>query len=141
MELVETPDGIVVLNDSYNANPASMDAALRALAHLGVDGRRIAVLGDMRELGAHSATAHGSVGRLARELGIDLLVGVGAGGAEIAGAAGGGTVDIHTVADAAAAVTLTEQLARPGDAVLVKASRALGLQAVAAHLVQREAVT
>jgi UDP-N-acetylmuramoyl-tripeptide--D-alanyl-D-alanine ligase len=141
MELVETPDGLVVINDSYNANPASMDAALRALAHLGVEGRRIAVLGDMRELGAHSATAHQSIGRLARELGIDVLIGVGAGGAEIAGAARGSAVDVHTVADADGAVNTTERLARPGDAVLVKASRALGLQAVAAHLMQRESVT
>ncbi len=141
MELVETPDGLVVLNDSYNANPASMDAALRALAHLDVGGRRIAVLGDMRELGPHSATAHDSIGRLARDLGIDTLIGVGPGGAEIAAAARGAAVDVHTVADAVAAVTLTAQLARPGDAVLVKASRALGLQAVAAHLLQREAVT
>jgi UDP-N-acetylmuramoyl-tripeptide--D-alanyl-D-alanine ligase len=141
MELVETPDGLVVINDSYNANPASMDAALRALAHLGVEGRRIAVLGDMLELGAHSATAHQSIGRLARELGIDVLIGVGAGGAEIAGAARGSAVDVHTVADADGAVNTTERLARPGDAVLVKASRALGLQAVAAHLLQQESVT
>ena len=54
MELVETPDGLVVLNDAYNANPASMDAALRALRPSRSTGRRIAVLGDMRELGAHS---------------------------------------------------------------------------------------
>ena len=62
MELAESADGVVVLNDAYNANPASMDAALRALAQLAVDGRRIAVLGDMRELGTHSAGAHEAVG-------------------------------------------------------------------------------
>ena len=140
MELVETPDGLVVLNDSYNANPASMDAALRALAHLGIAGRRIAVLGDMRELGAHSATAHESIGRLARDLGIDILIGVGTGGAEIADAAAGAAIDVHAVADADGAVAVTERLARPGDAVLVKASRALGLQAVAASLLQRESI-
>ncbi len=141
MELVETPDGLVVLNDAYNANPASMDAALRALAHLGVDGRRIAVVGDMRELGAHSATAHGSVGRLARELGIDVLIGVGTGGAEIAAAAGRrGHRHLHGRRCCGRGGGSSRTLARPGDAVLVKASRALGLQAVAAQLLQREAL-
>ena len=100
MELAETADGVVVLNDAYNANPASMDAALRALAQLGVDGRRIAVLGDMRELGTHSASAHEAVGRLAGELGIDVVIGVGAGGAEIADAARRDVRDVRTVADA-----------------------------------------
>jgi UDP-N-acetylmuramoyl-tripeptide--D-alanyl-D-alanine ligase len=112
MELVESPSGVVVLNDAYNANPSSMAAALRALAQLGVSGRRIAVLGDMRELGAHSDRAHEAVGHLAGEVGADIVIGVGDGGA------------------------IVSQLVAPGDAVLVKASRALGLQLVAARLLE-----
>ena len=131
MELAESAGGVVVLNDAYNANPASMDAALRALAQLGVDGRRIAVLGDMRELGTHSAG-----GRLAGELGTDVVIGVGAGGAEIAGAARHDVRDVRTVVDADEAATTVLGLVRPGDAVLVKASRALGLQTVAERLLE-----
>jgi UDP-N-acetylmuramoyl-tripeptide--D-alanyl-D-alanine ligase len=136
MELAESADGVVVLNDAYNANPASMDAALRALAQLGVDGRRIAVLGDMRELGTHSAGAHEAVGRLAGDLGTDVLIGVGAGGAEIADAARAEVSDVRVVADADEAAAAVLGLVRPGDAVLVKASRALGLQTVAARLLE-----
>lgn len=134
MELGESTSGVVVLNDSYNANPASVAAALRALAHLEVRGRRIAVLGDMRELGAHSETAHEEVGRLAAELGTDVVVGVGEGGARIARAARAGAAEVHVVADAESAAALVAGVAAEGDAVLVKASRALGLQVVAERL-------
>jgi UDP-N-acetylmuramoyl-tripeptide--D-alanyl-D-alanine ligase len=136
MELAESAGGVVVLNDAYNANPASMDAALRALAQLGVEGRRIAVLGDMRELGTHSAGAHEAVGRLAGELGTDVVIGVGAGGAEIAGAARRDVRDVRTVVDADEAAATVLGLVQPGDAVLVKASRALGLQTVAERLLE-----
>jgi UDP-N-acetylmuramoyl-tripeptide--D-alanyl-D-alanine ligase len=134
MELAESTAGVVVLNDSYNANPASVAAALRALAHLDVRGRRIAVLGDMRELGEHSETAHEEVGRLAADLGTDVVIGVGAGGARIAQAARVGAGEVHVVADAASAAALVAGTAGEGDAVLVKASRALGLQIVAEQL-------
>src|SRR5262249_33670704 len=90
MELVETARGITLLNDSYNANPSSMEAALVALARIEVPPgrRRIAVLGDMRELGAHHDDAHREAGERAAALGIDLVIGVGAGGEAIAAAAG-----------------------------------------------------
>jgi UDP-N-acetylmuramoyl-tripeptide--D-alanyl-D-alanine ligase len=133
MELLETDDGVVVLNDAYNANPTSVDAALVALAGLSVAGRRIAVLGDMRELGAHHADAHGTIGTRARELGVDVVVGVGDGGALIARAANAATI----VADANAAIALLQDLVAPGDAVLVKGSRALGLERVADALLAR----
>jgi len=133
MELLETTDGVVVLNDAYNANPTSMTAALDALAALTVAGRRIAVLGDMRELGLHHDDAHRSVGERAADLGLDLVVGVGPGGAVIAAAAGPAT-SVATVADAAAAADLLVGIVRPGDAVLCKASRAVGLERVADRL-------
>jgi UDP-N-acetylmuramoyl-tripeptide--D-alanyl-D-alanine ligase len=129
MELDRSPDGIVVLNDAYNANPASMEAAVRALAHLPVDGKRLAVVGEMRELGDHAAAAHRAIGTLLTELGIDVVIGVGDGGAAIADAAPG--PDVHVVPDAAAAIDAVGALVRPGDAVLVKASRAVGLEVVA----------
>jgi UDP-N-acetylmuramoyl-tripeptide--D-alanyl-D-alanine ligase len=134
MELDRSPADVVVLNDAYNANPASMEAAIRALAQLPVDGRRIAVVGEMRELGPHAAEAHDAIGELAASLGIDLIVGVGDGGAAIAKAADG--VASVLVPDAAHATAELQSLVRPGDAVLVKASRAVGLEVVADALLQ-----
>ncbi|GIU88021.1 MAG: UDP-N-acetylmuramoyl-tripeptide--D-alanyl-D-alanine ligase [Acidimicrobiia bacterium] len=136
MEVQESATGVIVLNDAYNANPASMTAALHALAHVGVPGRRIAVLGDMRELGAHGDAAHAEAGRLASALGIDWVVGVGEGGARIVQAARAAGAEAEAVADATAAADLVAAAASRGDAVLVKASRALGLQAVAEHLLR-----
>ncbi|MFM7224955.1 MAG: UDP-N-acetylmuramoyl-tripeptide--D-alanyl-D-alanine ligase [Actinomycetota bacterium] len=136
MELLETSDGIVVLNDAYNANPTSMAAALDALAALRIDGRRIAVLGDMRELGVHHDDAHREVGERAAAAGIDLVVGVGAGGAAIAAAAAAAGVAIAVVDDASAAGDLLVDVAVPADAVLCKASRAVGLERVAERLLE-----
>jgi UDP-N-acetylmuramoyl-tripeptide--D-alanyl-D-alanine ligase len=138
LEVHESSRGVTVLDDSYNANPASMDAALRSLAHLPARGRRVAVLGDMRELGAHADAAHTAVGRLAVELGIDVVIGVGPGGADIAASAAG-CGETVTVADAAAALAAIEERVGPGDAVLVKASRAVGLESVAAALLDEPA--
>jgi UDP-N-acetylmuramoyl-tripeptide--D-alanyl-D-alanine ligase len=136
MELLETPAGVVILNDSYNANPASMAAALVALARFDVPsgGRRIAVLGDMRELGVHSDDAHRDAGERAAALAVDLVVGVGTGGEAIAAAARAAGAEAMTAADAAAAFALISPVVRAGDAVLVKGSRAVGLERVAAAL-------
>ena len=90
----------------------------------------------MRELGTHSAGAHEAVGRLAGELGTDVVIGVGTGGAEIADAARRDVRDVRTVLDADAAAVTVLGLVQPGDAVLVKASRALGLQTVAERLLE-----
>jgi UDP-N-acetylmuramoyl-tripeptide--D-alanyl-D-alanine ligase len=136
LELHTTPGGVTLLNDTYNANPASMDAALRALARTPTEGRRIAVLGDMRELGVHSEDAHTAVGVRAGELRLDALVGVGAGGRAIATAAAGTVADVRTAPDAATALDLLRQMAEPGDTVLLKASRAVGLELVAVHLLE-----
>jgi UDP-N-acetylmuramoyl-tripeptide--D-alanyl-D-alanine ligase len=132
MELARSPRGVAVLNDAYNANPASMDAAARALARLPATGRRIAVLGEMRELGDHAADAYRSLGALIAQLGIDLVVGVGEGGAAIAAAAR--PVESIVADDAPHARDVVCELARDGDAVLVKASRAVGLEIVAESL-------
>jgi UDP-N-acetylmuramoyl-tripeptide--D-alanyl-D-alanine ligase len=133
LELERRVDGVAVLNDVYNANPTSMASALRALAALPATGRKIAVLGDMRELGEHSDAAHREIGELAARLGVDVLVGVGEGGAAI-GAAAAGIATRSTVADAAEALIAVDAIVAPGDVVLLKASRAVGLELVAVGL-------
>jgi UDP-N-acetylmuramoyl-tripeptide--D-alanyl-D-alanine ligase len=138
MELLRSRTGVVVLNDAYNASPTSTAAALRALARLGTPGRRIAVLGEMRELGPEADTEHALVGRLAAELGIDTVVAVGDAAASVArgarGAAGVGAIEVVEVGDAAGARAAVLERVGPGDAVLVKASRLAGLERVAEAL-------
>jgi UDP-N-acetylmuramoyl-tripeptide--D-alanyl-D-alanine ligase len=140
LELERRPDGVTVLNDVYNANPASMAAALHALAALPVTGRRIAVLGEMRELGAHAESAHADVGALAARLGIDVVLGVGEGGALITAAATAVPTRLDR-ADAAAALDAVLTIVAPGDAVLIKASRDVGLEVVANGLLADETVS
>lgn len=124
-------DGVVVINDAYNANPDSMAAALRALTAVRGAGRTVAVLGEMLELGAASRQSHFDLGELAARLGVSCVVAVGPGAAAIAEGAGERG---HRVADVAAAVSfLTPRLAA-GDVVLVKASRGERLERVAAAL-------
>jgi UDP-N-acetylmuramoyl-tripeptide--D-alanyl-D-alanine ligase len=135
MELHERPDGLVLLNDAYNANPDSMRSALETLSSIGRrTGRRtVAVVGEMRELGDTSAVEHQAVGRLTTELGIDEVVVVGEGAHEIAESARAASF-YASVAEAAAAV---RDNVRGTDVVLVKASRAAGLEQVAAALEDR----
>ncbi len=125
-ELVELPENAILINDSYNANPVSMRAALDHLATLQASGRRVAVLGEMRELGPDAAAYHREVGQHAREQGVELIIGVG----ELAAAY---EPDQH-VADADAAADALAAALGPGDAVLVKGSRAVGLERVAEKL-------
>jgi UDP-N-acetylmuramoyl-tripeptide--D-alanyl-D-alanine ligase len=134
LEIHTTAGGVRVLNDAYNANPASMEAAVRALAGVATAGRRIAVLGDMRELGVHSDAAHEALGRRLGELGIDVLIGVGAGGRTIAGTAEPAVPEVHRAADAEDALRLVREIASRGDTVLVKASRDVGLDVVGTGL-------
>jgi UDP-N-acetylmuramoyl-tripeptide--D-alanyl-D-alanine ligase len=129
-ELRETPDGVVVLHDAYNANPDSVSAALRSLGALDVPGRRIAVLGRMAELGAHTDVEHRRMGELAAGLGIDLVVGVGPDVGELLDAARRGGIETRTTRTPADAAAVLVGLLRAGDAVLVKASRVVGLEAV-----------
>ena len=122
------------LGDVYKRqNPMSMRAALDDLA-LSARGRRVAVLGDMLELGPGELDFHREIGRHAVERGVGLLVTVGPLGAAIADEFDGET---HVAADAAEAAGLTAELVRDGDTVLVKASRGVGLEVVAEKLAQR----
>jgi UDP-N-acetylmuramoyl-tripeptide--D-alanyl-D-alanine ligase len=122
---------IVVVNDCYNANPMSMRAALDDLA-ASAPGRRVAVLGDMLELGPGETGFHQDLGALATTLGVDLLVTVGPLAAHIGDTFEGGPQ--HNVADARGAAELVPGLLAPGDTVLVKGSRGVGLEVVAQAL-------
>ena len=125
---------LTVIDDSYNASPAAVHAALALLRD--APGRRIAVLGDMLELGTLSAEAHEAVGRDAATS-ADVLVAVGDLAATIAHAAErAGLRDVHRATDAADALVRVRQVLRPGDVVLVKGSRALALDRLADALVQ-----
>ena len=123
------PGGGLLVNDSYNANPMSMKAALSHLARRAGTRRRVAVLGDMAELGVGAPDFHVSVGRAAAESGVDLLVAVGPLSRGYAqGAPEVDSVWFETVPEADRALPT---LIRPGDAVLLKASRAMGLEKLA----------
>jgi UDP-N-acetylmuramoyl-tripeptide--D-alanyl-D-alanine ligase len=128
-EVVDLASGVVLVNDCYNANPVSMRAALDHLATLEAPGRRVGVLGEMRELGPAAAELHRDVGAHARGLGIGPIVGVGELAREYAPDA--------WAPDAAAAAPIVERLVADGDAVLVKGSRAVGLELVADELMAR----
>ena len=128
----ELPGGGILINDAYNANPVSMRAALAYLAAQAGDRRRVAVLGDMAELGRTGPAYHREIGEAAAELAIDEVLAVG----ELARGYLEGGVPGRAVANVHEAVRVLEDVVRPGDAVLVKASRAVGLEAVAAALTQ-----
>ena len=124
-EELALPGGGFVVNDAYNANPTSMEAALRHLAERGAGRRRLAILGGMAELGEHAERHHREIAELADELGIDVL------------AVGDLARAYRTVAwepDAVGALAAARTLVRPGDAVLVKASRAVALEGIAPAL-------
>jgi UDP-N-acetylmuramoyl-tripeptide--D-alanyl-D-alanine ligase len=139
MEVATTPDGVTVVNDAYNANPESMRAALRSLAAMAHGGRSFAVLGEMRELGADSIAEHDEIGRLAVRLDISKTIAVGQGARALyLGAAQEGSWNDEAVwvPDASAAVAVVREHVQPGDVVLVKASRSVGLEEVANALLE-----
>jgi UDP-N-acetylmuramoyl-tripeptide--D-alanyl-D-alanine ligase len=123
-EVVALPGGGLVVNDAYNANPTSMRAALLDLAERAHGRRRVAILGEMAELGAGSGRYHAEVGDLVGELGIELVIGVGETARAYLAHADGFVVDDASGFDRIAASL------RPGDAILVKASRSVGLEGI-----------
>ncbi|MFD3705199.1 UDP-N-acetylmuramoyl-tripeptide--D-alanyl-D-alanine ligase [Nocardia sp. NPDC058658] len=141
MDVTTTPAGVTVINDSYNANPDSVRAALKALVTLAkpANRRSWAVLGEMGELGDTSVIEHDAIGRLAVRLDVDRLIVVGTGrpshgmhqGAVMEGSWGEESI---LVPDIDAAIALLDDEIAAGDVVLVKASKAVGLWAVAEHL-------
>jgi UDP-N-acetylmuramoyl-tripeptide--D-alanyl-D-alanine ligase len=140
MEVATAARGQTVVNDAYNANPESMRAALKTLATLGRSApgrparRTVAVLGPMYELGPSSADEHDAIGRLAVRLGIGKLIVVGSDataihtGASLEGSWDGDSV---LVGDVAGALALLSRELRDDDVVLIKASRAAGLERIA----------
>ncbi len=128
----ELPGGGLLINDAYNANPVSMRAALAYLAERAGERRRVAILGDMAELGRTAPAYHREVGEAAATLGVDELLAVG----ELARGYLEGGVPGRWVPNVHDAVRELGDVVRPGDAVLVKASRAVGLEAVAAALTE-----
>jgi UDP-N-acetylmuramoyl-tripeptide--D-alanyl-D-alanine ligase len=131
-EVLQLPDGVTMINDCYNANPISMRAALAHLADLAEGRRQVAVLGGMAELGAGAAEFHREIGAVAAASGVSELVVVG----ELARdyEAGANGIDVRYAASAEEAAGLLRELIRPDDVVLVKGSRSVGLEAVAAKL-------
>ena len=131
MEFARTASGGLVLDDAYNANPASMRAALAALAAVRVPGQRVAVLGEMLELGPHSAEEHARLGCAVADAGVDALIAVGDEAAPLADTARErGVYDVVHVRDAAAALAEASDRVGAADVVLVKGSRAVGLELV-----------
>lgn len=127
--------GIRVIDDTYNANADSMLAALQTLAEFPCSGRRVAVLGDMAELGEHTAAAHREIGRRVAELGVNCLIAVGRWARETAEAGrAAGLRDVYELAGVEGAAGAIRAELRPGDVVLFKASRATGLERVSERL-------
>lgn len=133
-QFTETVGGITIIDDSYNASPDSMAASLKVLA--AKQGRRVAILGDMLELGSYEKQGHREVGVLCGELGIDVVLAIGVASYELYKALPS-AVEGHYVADRAAAEEAVLSLCRPGDTVLFKASNSMNFQGLALALKER----
>jgi UDP-N-acetylmuramoyl-tripeptide--D-alanyl-D-alanine ligase len=132
-------NGVQFIDDSYNANPDSMKAALRTLVELDADGKRIAVLGEMRELGKESARGHREVGETAAELGVDQLIAIGDMGAAIAEAAQqAGLEKTAVVGSISEAAEMLTEITAPGDLVLIKGSRTARTERVLEEFAKRQ---
>lgn len=137
MEALQAPGGYVVINDAYNANPQSMRAALETLAAMGRNNRTIAVLGQMAELGDRSDEYHREAGREVASLDLDLLVAIGkdARGYAVAALDGGlPQGSVFRCRSAVEAARILGDIVEPGDIILVKASRVMGLESLTGEL-------
>lgn len=142
MEVTERADGLVVINDAYNSSPEAVRAALKSLKQIAGDRRCWAVLGEMLELGDSSVAEHDAIGRLAVRLDVQRLVVVGEGARHIhlaAGHEGSWGQESRYVPDTQGALAVLHDELRSDDVVLVKASRAVGLEVVAADLLGADA--
>jgi UDP-N-acetylmuramoyl-tripeptide--D-alanyl-D-alanine ligase len=136
LNVLLSPDGVVVIDDSYNASPISTLAALTTLSETAAVGRRIAVLGSMYELGARSQAAHREVGRAAADI-CDVVITVGEEALGIArGVSALVTKPIYTCQTPAEAVAVLRRELRPGDVVLVKGSRGLRMEQIVTALLK-----
>jgi UDP-N-acetylmuramoyl-tripeptide--D-alanyl-D-alanine ligase len=137
-ELLRLPGGITLVDDSYNSSPAALKKSLETIAAATGSARKIAVLGEMLELGAHADRLHAECGRAAADAGLGLLIVVGGDPArtlaDAARAAGMGAAAVIHVATSAEAAELAMQRVRPGDLVLVKGSRGIRTDAVVDRL-------
>ncbi len=132
--------GIQFIDDSYNANPDSMKAALRTLLELDADGRRIAVLGEMGELGEESERGHREVGECAATVRVDELIAVGSAGAKTLarGAENAGLEKTTAVSSPGEAASILEKIAAPGDLILIKGSRSARMERVMEEFAARQ---
>lgn len=140
MEVSQTTDGVTIINDAYNANPESVRAALKSLVAMAGEGRTWAVLGEMLELGDESVEQHDAIGRLAVRLDVSKLIAVGEGARPIhMGAAHEGSwgEESSWVPDVDTALEVLRAQLAPGDVLLIKASRAVGLERVADALLDQ----
>lgn len=145
MQFMTLPGGLRVLNDSYNANPSSMAAALQTVATFGTGCRRVAALGDMLELGADSASAHQNIGRLAASLGYDMVAVTGAWSREVAAGARNGGMSTSQVMEFVDTVAMADWLYHllicgklsQDDWLLVKGSRGMRMENVLVELKNR----
>jgi UDP-N-acetylmuramoyl-tripeptide--D-alanyl-D-alanine ligase len=135
-------NGVCVLDDAYNANADSMKAALDTLRRMPCVGRRVAVLGDMGELGRHSEAAHEEVGRVAAEAGVDELLAVGKMAGMMAGAArSAGLRAVSEFSEPVAAAETLKRILKAGDVMLLKASRATRMERLTEALKSQESAT
>lgn len=134
-------DGVTLIDDTYNASPQSMQAALQCLAHTRVAGRRLAVLGDMLELGDSAPVLHEEVGALVAQSGVQQLITFGPLAQHMAyGAQRSGMTSacIHMTTQAEEAVALLQSLRRPGDVILLKGSRGMAMERLVHAIAEHE---
>jgi len=142
MEAFTSASGVIVVNDAYNASPTSMRAAVQALADMHTAGLRVAVLGDMAELGSLTELAHFRLGEAVAESGVERLVTVGPRARRIADAAVAKGMDpaaVRPCATSDEASEVLDDLLAPGDIVLVKASRSMGLERIVEGILEPHA--